>query len=203
MADTKLTDNGFFWTRDGVLSPEFCEGIIAKFEACPDKKGGVTVQGYRPDSKISTDLFLSGHPDFAEEDKVLCDSVSAHINDYLTQINRHPWSPPFTDTGYNLQRTLPGEHFDWHSDFHVNALNQTVRAFTFIWYLNDVPSPGGYTEFCNGVKVTPEQGRLLFFPADFANMHRGVSPNSPKYIITGWIYQRLDPSWSLPTFQPQ
>jgi hypothetical protein len=201
--DTKLTENGFFWMRDGVLSPEFCNDIIAKFESCPDKKSGVTVQGYRPDSKISTDLFLSGHPNFVKEDKVLCDSVSANVSDYLAQIDRHPWSPPFTDTGYNMQRTLPGEHFDWHSDFHVNALNQTVRAFTFIWYLNDVPGSGGHTEFGNGVKVTPKQGRILFFPADFANMHRGVSPSSPKYIITGWIYQRLDPSWSLPTYQPQ
>jgi hypothetical protein len=192
MADTQLTEDGFFWMRDGVLSPEFCEALIAKFEECPDKKPGHTLHGYDPSSKTTTDLMLSGRLDFQEEDRTLFLSLDMNIRDYFAQIKYRPWKGPFDDTGYNMQRTLPGEHFNWHTDFLADPVSNIVRVFTFLWYLNDVPGEGGYTEFCNGLRVEPKQGRMLCFPSDFANMHRGVSPvESTKYIVTGWIHQPL------------
>jgi hypothetical protein len=199
---TKLTPDGFFWMRDGVLSPEFCQGLIAKFEECPDKEPGQTLRGYNSNLKISTDLMLSGHQSFTEEDHTLFLSLTLNMRDYLQQIKRLPWKGPFDDTGYNLQRTMPGEHFNWHTDFYADPWNNTLRVATFIWYLNDVPEPGGCTEFYNGLKVQPKQGRLLMFPADFSNMHRGVSPEIPKYIVTGWISQPINPEFTPAAHRP-
>ena len=199
--DTKLTDDGFYWMRDGALSPEFCQALIAKFEACEDKGPGQTLSGYNPNSKKTTDLMLSGRPDFQEEDQALYLSLTLNMRDYMEQLTHRPWKGPFDDTGYNMQRTNPGEYFNWHTDFFADPWANLVRIFTFIWYLNDVPGEGGYTEFCNGIKVQPKQGRILFFPSDFANMHRGVSPEtSTKYIVTGWIHQPINPEF---TFQGQ
>ena len=203
MADTRLTEDGFFWVRDGALSPEFCDALIEKFEECEDKGPGQTLSGYNPNSKQSTDLMLSGREEFNDEDQTLYLSLTMNMRDYVDQLKHRPWKGPFDDTGYNMQRTLPGEHFNWHTDFFADPWANTLRVFTFIWYLNDVPGEGGYTEFCNGIRVEPKQGRILFFPSDFANMHRGVSPEtSTKYIATGWIHQPIDPEFTFRATRP-
>lgn len=196
--DTKLTPDGFYWMRDGALSPEFCEALIAKFEACPDKAPGRTLKGYNPEFKVSTDLMLSGHPEFREEDETLHLSLTLNMRDYIDQLTHRPWKGTFGDSGYNLQRTLPGEYFNWHTDFFADPWKNIIRIFTFIWYLNDVPGPGGYTEFCNGITVQPKAGSILFFPAEFSNMHRGVSPETTKYLVTGWIHQPISPGFTPP-----
>lgn len=197
MADTKLTEDGFFWMRDGVLSPEFCETLIAKFEACPDKGPGRTLSGYQKNMKTSTDLMLSGRPEFQEEDRTLLLSLEMNSRDYLSQLSYLPWKGPFGDTGYNMQRTEPGQYFNWHTDFFADPWANFLRVYTFIWYLTDVKGEGGYTEFANGIKVQPKIGRMFIFPSEFSAMHRGVSPVSDtKYIVTGWTHQPIHPDFT-------
>lgn len=195
--DTRLSDDGFYWVRDGVLSQEFCQGLIEKFEACPDKGPGRTLSEYHSNTKFSTDLMLTGHSDFKTEDQTLCLSLQMNGRDYLEQITRHPWKGPFHDTGYNMQRTLPGEYFNWHTDFFADPWANILRVYTFIWYLTDVVGEGGYTEFGNGLRVQPKAGRMLFFPSEFSNMHRGVAPETDtKYIVTGWMHQPIHPEFT-------
>lgn len=195
--DTQLTPDGFYWMRDGVLSSEFCQNLIRKFEDCPDKAPGETLGGYVAGKKLSTDLLLSGRSDFAEEDRTLYLSLTLNLRDYMSQVKYIPWKGPFDDTGYNMQRTQPGEYFNWHTDFFADPWKNTLRVLTFIWYLNDVGGPGGYTEFANGIKVQPKAGRFLVFPSDFTAMHRGVSPETEtKYIVTGWFHQPIHPQFT-------
>jgi hypothetical protein len=54
-------------------------------------------------------------------------------------------------------------------------------------YLNDVPDGG--TQFMMQERtIKAEQGKLLFFPADWTYTHKGeVSNTTTKYILTGWI----------------
>ena len=56
-------------------------------------------------------------------------------------------------------------------------------------YLNDVPE-GGETEFpMFGLKVKPETGKTLIWPAEWTLAHLGsVVKNGKKYIITGWMH---------------
>ena len=194
--DTRLTEDGFFWMRDSVLSTEFCQDLITKFEECPDKKPGVTLSGPRPNHKISTDLMLTGHPEFCEEDRAIYTTLTMNARDYAGQLKHNPWKGNPNDTGYNMQRTLPGEYFAWHSDFYASIEKNMVRTCTFIFYLNDI-TEGGQTEFSNGVSVVPQTGRMLMFPADFSVCHRGVSPEKEtKYIVTGWFHQAIDPKFT-------
>ena len=55
-------------------------------------------------------------------------------------------------------------------------------------YLNDV-TDGGETEFLHqGLKVQPQKGLTLIWPADWTHTHRGVaSPTQEKAIVTGWF----------------
>ena len=85
-----------------------------------------------------------------------------------------------------VQMTLPGEGFHhWHYD---NAgYSNMSRWFVFITYLND-DYEGGETEFLNqGIRVKPEKGKTVIFPASYTHRHRGNPPiGGPKYIATTW-----------------
>ena len=89
------------------------------------------------------------------------------------------------DTGYQIQKTQPGDYYIWHHD------QTTSRLVTFIWYLNDVKDDG-YTEFIDGTRIQPEAGKLIIFPATWDFLHRGVSPKTEiKYICTGWVHAQM------------
>ena len=89
------------------------------------------------------------------------------------------------DTGYQIQKTQPGDYYIWHHD------QTTSRLVTFIWYLNDVKDDG-YTEFIDGTRIQPEAGKLIIFPATWDFLHRGVSPKTEtKYICTGWVHAEM------------
>ena len=72
-----------------------------------------------------------------------------------------------------VQMTLPGEGFHhWHYD---NAgYSNMSRWFVFITYLND-DYEGGETEFLNqGIRVKPEKGKTVIFPASYTHRHTVV-----------------------------
>jgi hypothetical protein len=75
----------------------------------------------------------------------------------------------------------------FHDDFSIDYQEKKYRAFTFLWYLNDI-EVGGETEF-EEFKIKPQAGSLLLFPATWCFPHSGKMPISDdKYIITGWVY---------------
>ena len=65
----------------------------------------------------------------------------------------------------------------------------STRQMVAIWYLNDVPGPGGETEFpLQEVLVRPAQGKLVLFPPFWTHVHRGVTLQAGvKYIATTWV----------------
>ena len=77
----------------------------------------------------------------------------------------------------------------YHNDFFVNSQKKCHRVITFIWYLNNVEE-GGHTDFFGGkIKIKPEKGKLVLFPASWCYPHCGRTPiSNNKYIITNWVY---------------
>ena len=49
---------------------------------------------------------------------------------------------------------------------------------------------GGETEFIHyGLKIRPEKGKTLIWPAEWTHAHRGCPViKGPKHVITGWMY---------------
>lgn len=85
-----------------------------------------------------------------------------------------------------IQVTRPGEGFhNWHYDNSGHTVMD--REFVIITYLND-DFEGGETEFLyQGVRVKPETGKTVVFPASYTHMHRGNPPiGGTKYIATTW-----------------
>lgn len=210
--------NSLIWIYDNALSSDFCKKVISKFESDDKKAAGVAGYQVRREIKRSTDISFSSFDDWKEYDKVFCDSINEAIPRYydyvdslieespkLTKLNPDENTLPLSqtiasgdlyDTGYQIQRTDPGDFYDWHNDamFEYNSITAKeaqVRVITFIWYLNDIVHDG-YTQFLNGERVQPKEGRLVLFPATWDMFHRGYPPKcETKYICTGWLYYKL------------
>lgn len=180
----------FIWVKDGVLSAKFCKQVIQKFDADSRSVLGQTSSGYNPDVKRSLDLQISTLDDWKQEDTVFFEMLGKHIPTYQKHLDKiMPGIPIFgtpdvKDSGYQVQKTVPGEEYVWHQDSCVK--DGYARSLTYIWYLNDVLE-GGQTEFYDGTLVAPKRGRMVLFPATWTFMHRGRPPESDKYIVTGWL----------------
>jgi len=185
--------NPFIWVKDGVIPAKMCKSIINKFDLDERKTPGVTGSGYKPETKRSTDLIISGKEEWKEEDTLFFNMLAKYHPKYQKHVNSVMngesgiqifGSADVKDSGYQVQKTSPGEGYIWHHD--SVTINEYTRVLTYIWYLNDVPE-GGETEFYDGTLIQPKRGRMVLFPATWTFMHRGRTPASDKYIVTGWM----------------
>ena len=179
----------FIYEVAQALPADVCREAIRRFEACTDQQYAGRVGqtgGEAPEVKRSTDLRISGREDWRDMDRTLSQQLVATFNAFAGEFPFFA-ANAFKDIGYNLQRTLPGEYYHWHVDAGPGPFSE--RQLVAIWYLNDVPGPGGETEFpLQGVAIRPAQGKLIVFPPFWTHVHRGVTlTQGVKYIATTWI----------------
>ncbi len=178
----------FIFEKPRALALDICNEMIRRFEERTDEqyagRVGQTVQ-QEPDIKRSTDMVVSGKEHWKDIDRELFRSLGLAIREFR---NAFPFfRGPFKDSGYAIQRTLPGEFYHWHIDGGSHEFSE--RQLVAVWYLNDVPGPGGATEFSyQDVQVQPEAGKLLLFPPFWTHEHRGARlEQGVKYIATTWV----------------
>lgn len=87
---------------------------------------------------------------------------------------------------FNIQYYRPNGGFKvWHSE---RSEMRPYRVFAWMTYLNTVDDAGETEFFYQRVKIKPEIGKTVIWPADWTYTHRGIpSPTQDKYIITGWF----------------
>lgn len=168
------------------LDEELCHSIIERFELDDRKTPGVTGGGLLPEVKDSMDLMITNRSEWADIDSALHEALNKPAQDMFAMLQEYAnavCNP--RDTGYQIQRTLPGGGYAWHNDSCVYD-DFYERVFTYIWYLNTVEE-GGETEFLD-TKIKPVVGKLVLFPATWTFLHRGLPPaRGRKYICTGWM----------------
>ena len=180
----------FIYIQKDALPKSFCDNVIQKFELDDRKRQGQVGSGVRLDIKRSCDLSITGKEDWESYDQAFFKSLNDALREYLRFIPEEyiqfkALGRFEDDTGYQIQKTQPGDYYIWHHD------QTKTRLVTFIWYLNDVKD-GGYTEFIDGTRIQPEAGKLIIFPATWDFLHRGVSPKTEtKYICTGWVHAQM------------
>lgn len=186
----KTKSSDFIYIQKDALPKSFCDNVIQKFELDDRKRQGQVGSGVRLDIKRSCDLSISGKEDWKSYDEAFFKSLNNALKEYLKFIPQEfiqfkALSRFEDDTGYQIQKTQPGDYYIWHHD------QTKTRLVTFIWYLNDVKDDG-YTEFIDGTRIQPEAGKLIIFPATWDFLHRGVSPKTEtKYICTGWVHAEM------------
>ncbi|MGD2082634.1 MAG: 2OG-Fe(II) oxygenase [Chromatiales bacterium] len=178
----------FIYERPGALPSSFCEEVIRRFEANPgQQRQGVIGQLGDEDSAIkrTMDLVVSDKDEWKDVDQIFFRCVAAALREFRQAFPY--FKGPFKDLGYQVQRYLPGEYYHWHIDGGSHQFSQ--RQLVVIWYLNDVPGPGGETEFLyQDVRIRPEQGKMVLFPPFWTHEHRAVRLEAgAKYIATTWV----------------
>ena len=152
---------------------------------------GASGMGFNPKIKKTTDIPVNPH-DLKnlkfEIFKQYIDELHKCFLDYQNQ-----W--PFLKTmlkdvdipSFNIQKYSRGDHFaSLHSE--RTTLNSLHRLFAWMTYLNDVDD-GGQTNFAHyGIKIKPEIGKTVIWPAEWTHAHTGeILKSGTKYIVTGWI----------------
>ncbi len=184
----EVAPQSFVFRKRNALSPEICDAMIEKFEATPDEQHPGRIGQLASEDmsvKKTMDLVVSGKPHWKPYDRALFRSIAEAMLEFR---ETYPYfKGPFKDIGYQMQRYLPGEHYHWHIDGGSHDFSQ--RQLVALWYLNNVPGPGGQTEFLyQDLSITPEQGSLILFPPFWTHEHRAVTLEAGvKYIATTWI----------------
>lgn len=184
----ELAPGSFVFLKEQALPAELCADMVRRFEEAREEQylGRVGQLAQQDQSiKRSTDLVVSGKPHWADVDRALFASLAGAIREFR---ERYPFfRGRFKDMGYGLQRTDPGEFYHWHIDGGSHDFSH--RQLVAIWYLNDVPGPGGETEFLyQQISVRPKAGSLLLFPPFWTHEHRGAMlAQGVKYIATTWV----------------
>ena len=184
----EIAPNSFIFEQRRALPLDICQEMIRRFEAGTDEQypGRIGQTAEEEFSiKRSTDLVVSGKEHWRDIDRELFRSLGRAIVEFREAFPY--FRGAFKDSGYAIQRTLPGEFYHWHIDGGSHEFSQ--RQLVAVWYLNDVPGPGGTTDFSyQNVQVTPEAGKLLLFPPFWTHEHRGARLEAGvKYIATTWV----------------
>ena len=174
-----------------------CEEIINVFEENKKLQNPGTGGGIK-DLKVKKTTDISLTPNDLKNIKF------KSLNDYMEELHKcyadYQGQWPFIKDhfkrvhigGFNIQKYLPGDHFaKIHSE--RSELSHSHRIFAWMTYLNDVEE-GGITNFPHyNIRVKPEVGKTLIWPAEWTHAHSGeILKAGVKYIVTGWMHFPYD-----------
>ena len=170
-----------------------CNEIIHFFNNNKNlQKQGVTFIGKNLNVKSRIDI--SVNPNDLKNKKFAI--LKRYINElhkcYLDYQNQWPFLKSILkDIGigrFNIGEYSVGDHFAaLHSE--RTSIPTLHRLFAWMTYLNDVDD-GGQTNFDHyGIKIKPETGKTIIWPAEWTHAHTGeILKSGKKYIITGWMH---------------
>ncbi len=155
---------------------------------------GASGMGLNPKVKKTTDIRIT--PKDLEKKKF--EIFNQYINElhkcFLDYQNQWPFLKSMIKKvdipSFNIQKYSRGDHF---SSIHSErtTLNTLHRLFAWMTYLSDVDvNDGGQTNFDHyRIKIKPEIGKTLIWPAEWTHAHTGeILKNGTKYIVTGWMH---------------
>lgn len=185
----EVAPQSFIYAIDNAIAAQDCAAMVKKFEENESQQYAGRIGESRQlaeQVKKSTDLRISGREDWSQYDLLFRNSMQKAIKS-LSALHPFFAANRFKDLGYNLQRTREGEYYHWHLDAGPGELSQ--RVLVAIWYLNDVPGPGGETQFYHqNISIQPKAGRLVLFPPFWTHLHQNETLQSGvKYISTTWL----------------
>ena len=119
--------------------------------------------------------------------------------DWLTRItkeyvSKYPKCNEYSEwaiaEGFTIKKYNKGSAFHaWHSERITAQMPKAARHLVFLTYLNDIQDAGETEFFHQEIKIKPEKGLTIIWPADWTFTHRGLpSPSEEKYIINGWYH---------------
>ena len=175
-----------------IKNNNLCKEIISFFDENKTlQTTGVMDSGRDFTKKKTTDITVK--PNDLKNDKFKCFNI--YIEELYKCFIDYQLQWPFlkelvkdVDIGsFNVQKYSKGDHF---SQVHTErtGLRTSNRLFAWMTYLDSVED-GGTTNFLHyDIKIKPEIGKTLIWPAEWTHAHSGEILNSgKKHIVTGWM----------------
>ena len=164
------------------INEDLCDLLINDFEnRKPVQKESHSSRGYKViDNRMMSTPLMDAYQDYVKgalaQYKLLYPFCTETIEAF------------YMSEPYNIQKYEKGKHYSaWHCENNGDP-RYRYRHLAFMTYLNTVDE-GGETEFLHqNVKIKPEKGLTLIWPAHFTHIHRGLpSHTTEKYVTTGWF----------------
>jgi len=176
-----------------IENDKLCNEIIKFFEENKSmQRVGITATGYDPKLKKTTDMAIQPS-DLKNKKYSLFNSYFNLLKDcFLDYRNQYPFLKHkfFSKThigNFNVQKYNSGDHFS-HLHSERVSVDSLHRLFAWMTYLNNVDDSGTTNFEYYDIKVKPEIGKTLIWPAEWTHAHTGsILKSGTKYIITGWI----------------
>ena len=163
-----------------INNDELCKNIIHFFKnnSVLQKKGVTTGNTVNEEVKKTTDITINPES-LKSKDYEIFVTYFDHLNKcFLDYKEQYPFLKTFIKKisigPFNIQKYSSGDHFSrLHSE--RTSINTLHRLFAWMTYLNDVNEEnGGTTDFDSyKIKVKPEQGKTLIWPAEWTHAHYG------------------------------
>ena len=165
-----------------------CDRLISYYDTAkikgPGKQGSSYSFHVDVNVKNSIDCPILDQQLLSDYILFLQESVNLYIKKYPFCDAYLPWT---IKEDFQIQHYLPGNSFSqWHTE---RGTGPTLhRHLVFMTYLNTVEEAGETEFFHQKIKVKPEKGLTLIWPADWTFTHRGLpAPVENKFIVTGWF----------------
>ena len=135
-------------------------------------------------TKIAKDLYITGRPEFKEQEKIFNEYAEKAFVKYLKNNEIFDAAVSaykgFRFEGVKLRKYPVGGYFDWHTD--TCSANTLDRFIVIAFYLNDVEE-GGDTQIAGASKtIKCKEGKVAVFPASWMLLHKSNECISgPKY----------------------
>ena len=188
-------DSPHFIGSWNILNDELCNKIINFFKNNPQlqKRGVTTGNTVNEEVKKTTDITINPNSLKGKDHEIFITYFNQLNECFLDYKEQFPFLKTFIKKigigPFNIQKYSPGDHFSrLHSE--RTSVNTLHRLFAWMTYLNDVKDEdGGTTDFdYYKIRVKPEKGTTLIWPAEWTHAHYGsVLKSGEKFIITGWI----------------
>ena len=191
--DIKSPDANNFIGVWNINDENLCKNMIDFFEQNKNlQTKGQTSSGVNEEIKKSTDITIDP-VDLKKDGYSVFNDYFKKLNEcYIDYKEQYPFLNSFLKKihigHFNVQKYLAGDHFArLHSE--RTSIGTLHRIFAWMTYLNDVED-GGTTDFdYYKVKIKPEVGKTLIWPAEWTHAHTGsVLKSGSKYIVTGWMH---------------
>ena len=177
-----------------LKNDKLCNDITKFFENNKNLQKQGVFGGGKANLKVKSTIDIAINPNDLKNPKYKI------FNQYISELHKcfleykNQWS--FLKTmiknidipSFNIQKYSKGDHFS-HMHSERTSLNTLHRLFAWMTYLNNVDD-GGQTNFSHyGIKIKPEIGKTLIWPAEWTHAHSGeILKSGTKYIITGWMH---------------
>tara|TARA_E500000318_G_scaffold10645_3_gene9430 strand:- start:14414 stop:15004 length:591 start_codon:yes stop_codon:yes gene_type:complete len=180
---------------DNAVDESFCQEIISKFENInknswvSSSEGSEQFKNSELGRKDTSLFFEQVAADYSSKiNSIIGSCMKNYMDEYIGLKNDR-----LISVTCKVQKTGPsGGYHVWHSE-HSGDLSAMRRVAVWVLYLSTHEGEGE-TEFLQqGIRVAPQAGRVVIWPASFTHPHRGNPVyEGEKYIATGWFEHYWD-----------